>query len=367
MAIGGQSGEHAKREQALAQHFDAAAVLEPPKLAPALALRNYLGQPVNIDSYRGKAVLVTFLYTNCPDICPLITSDLRVALNLMGPAEASKVQIIAVSVDPRGDTPKAVAAFLARHEMTGRMQYLIGSAKELARVWKAWGVGSERDAATAAVRQPHGARLRDHRLRQAPDLLRVELPALGNRPRRAAAGRSLSAPPMTRRLRPMAWTLVLVAASAALALFGLASHPASGRAAPALPREHLAGAPVTLASLLTGADGRPALVVFWASWCGPCAQEAPALERFSESPAGRGQDRRRRLERRAVWGACVHPALRWTFPNLRDAEGTVGNAYRLTGLPTTFVIDANGRIRRVLRGPQNEHSLQAALAAMERS
>ena len=37
------------------------------------------------------------------------------------------MQIIAVSVDPRGDTPKAVAAFLARHEMTGRMQYLIGS------------------------------------------------------------------------------------------------------------------------------------------------------------------------------------------------------------------------------------------------
>ena len=43
------------------------------------------------------------------------------------------MQIIAVSVDPRGDTPKAVAAFLARHGMTGRMQYLIGSAHELAR------------------------------------------------------------------------------------------------------------------------------------------------------------------------------------------------------------------------------------------
>jgi cytochrome oxidase Cu insertion factor (SCO1/SenC/PrrC family) len=64
----------------------------------------------------------------------------------MGPAVSSKAQIIAVSVDPKGDTPKAVAAFLARHGMTGRMQYLIGSARELARVWKAWGVGSERDA-----------------------------------------------------------------------------------------------------------------------------------------------------------------------------------------------------------------------------
>jgi protein SCO1/2 len=145
VAIGGQSAEHAKRAQALARHFDAAEVLEPAKPAPALALRNYTGQPVNIDSYRGKVVLVTFLYTTCPDVCPLITSDLRIALHDMGSATASKVQIIAVSVDPRVDTPASVAAFLARHGMTGRMKYLIGSAKELARVWKAWGVGSEQD------------------------------------------------------------------------------------------------------------------------------------------------------------------------------------------------------------------------------
>jgi protein SCO1/2 len=118
----------------------------PPEPAPPLVLHNYLGKPVNIDSYRGKAVLVTFLYTNCPDVCPLITASLHAALELMGKAQVAKTQIVAVSVDPRGDTPAAVAAFLARHEMTGRMQYLIGSAPELGRVWKAWNVGSERDA-----------------------------------------------------------------------------------------------------------------------------------------------------------------------------------------------------------------------------
>ena len=57
----------------------------------------------------------------------------------------------------------------------------------------------------------------------------------------------------------------------------------------------------------------------------------------------------------------------WTFPNVRDAEGTVGNAYRLTVLPTTFVIDAHGRISAVLRGPQSEGSLQTALATVEHS
>jgi len=146
LTLGGSSGESLTRHKAEQEHLDAAGVLTPVENAPPLALHNYLGQPVNIASYKGKAVLVTFLYTNCPDICPLITSNLRVAENLMGTKGASKVQIIAVSVDPKGDTPKAIAGFLARHEMTGKMQYLVGSASELAKVWKAWGVGSERDA-----------------------------------------------------------------------------------------------------------------------------------------------------------------------------------------------------------------------------
>jgi protein SCO1/2 len=121
-------------------------LLSPAKPTPPLSLRNYLGEVVNINQYRGKAILVTFLYTNCPDVCPIITSNLRVAQNLMGPAVAAKAQVIAVSVDPRGDTAKAVGSFLARHEMTGRMKYLIGSAQQLGATWKAWGVGSEQDA-----------------------------------------------------------------------------------------------------------------------------------------------------------------------------------------------------------------------------
>jgi protein SCO1 len=145
LTVGGSSAQQAKKTQAKQANLDAAALLSPALPAPALLLHNYLGQPVNLGAYRGKAVLVTFLYTHCPDVCPLITSNLRVAQNLMGPTTSSKAQIIAVSADPRGDTPKAVAAFLALHEMTGRMQYLIGSPSQLARVWKAWGVGSEQD------------------------------------------------------------------------------------------------------------------------------------------------------------------------------------------------------------------------------
>jgi len=123
--------------------FDGTA-LTPVASAPPLALRNYLGDPVNLEHYRGKAVLVTFLYTHCVDVCPLIAANLAVALDRLGPA-ARKVQVIAVSVDPRGDTRTTVTAFLRLHHMSGRMKYLIGPARQLAPVWKAWHVAAVRD------------------------------------------------------------------------------------------------------------------------------------------------------------------------------------------------------------------------------
>jgi protein SCO1/2 len=152
---GSSSSSHTKATSA-SSSYRAEATLTPPASTPPLKLRNYLGQPVDIDQYRGKAVLVTFLYTHCPDVCPLITANLRVAQNLLGAKQAAKAQIVAVSVDAKGDTRKTVAAFLAAHEMTGRMQYLIGSQQELARVWKAWGVGSERDAHNPGVVEHSG-------------------------------------------------------------------------------------------------------------------------------------------------------------------------------------------------------------------
>ncbi len=131
------------QQYAAGSGFDGTLAL-PARQAPAIRLRNYLGKPVTLSEYRGKAVLVTFLYANCPNVCPLIASDLRVALNMLGRRD-SEVQVIAVSVDPRGDTPANVARFVRAHELVGRMQYLIGSAAELAPTWAAWKVGSTRE------------------------------------------------------------------------------------------------------------------------------------------------------------------------------------------------------------------------------
>jgi protein SCO1 len=119
-------------------------VATPARQAPPIDLPNQLGQRVTLSQYHGKVVLVTFLYTHCPDVCPLIAGNLHAALSLLGP-KARDVRIISVSVDPRGDTPRAVTTFLRRHDMTGRMQYLIGSPSQLAHTWKAWNVGSQKD------------------------------------------------------------------------------------------------------------------------------------------------------------------------------------------------------------------------------
>jgi protein SCO1/2 len=114
-------------------------ILKPPKVAPHLSLRNYTGQPVSLAAYRGRAVLVTFVYTQCPDVCPLIVANLAAAQRGLG-HEAAKVKILAVTVDPRRDTPHAIRSFLAARGAAGRMDYLLGSMPALKRTWKDWDV-----------------------------------------------------------------------------------------------------------------------------------------------------------------------------------------------------------------------------------
>jgi protein SCO1/2 len=125
--------------------FDGSAV-SPPQPAPALdTLRNYDGSSFNLAAQRGKAVFVTFLYAHCPDVCPLIASNLHNAYAKMSPAMRKRVAIVAVSVDPHGDSSSTVAAFVSEHQLAGEARYLIGSAGQLVPVWKAWNVGSEKD------------------------------------------------------------------------------------------------------------------------------------------------------------------------------------------------------------------------------
>ena len=119
--------------------------VDPPRPAPPISLRDAFGRPVTLAAERGRYVLVTFLYTHCPDVCPLITANLNTALRTLGP-KRKDVRVLAVSVDPKGDTPAAVRAYLKRMHVVPQFRYLIGSPAELRRAWAAWHVLSVKAA-----------------------------------------------------------------------------------------------------------------------------------------------------------------------------------------------------------------------------
>ena len=160
---------------------------------------------------------------------------------------------------------------------------------------------------------------------------------------------------------------VVVAASAATAaavhLHAQTTGVIDGRLkpAPALPTEVMVPPRVTLTSL----RGKPAVINFWASWCGPCQEEAASLEQFAHSLHGRvalvGVDWNDGLDSARRFLA----AHRWTFPVLRDGSGTTGSAYGIPGLPTTAVLNAQGRIVKTLIGPQTQTTLDSALKSAQ--
>ncbi len=124
-------------------HFAAAAS---PKLtgtdlgheaAPDFRLRDSSGQAYSMSQFRGKVVVLTFLYTQCPDACPITAELLRKADQAAG--HPSDVVYVAVSVDPIRDNAASIAAFSQEHhleELGDRFHYLVGSLPELSRVWQ---------------------------------------------------------------------------------------------------------------------------------------------------------------------------------------------------------------------------------------
>jgi protein SCO1/2 len=117
-------------------------IISPRREAPPLRLTDIDGRAVDIRDLRGHPVLVTFVYANCPDVCPLIMENLRRVRAMAGPL-GKRMRVIAVSVDPEGDTPAVVRRFLAAHGVGGLVDYGIGARPALERVWAAWQVAAE--------------------------------------------------------------------------------------------------------------------------------------------------------------------------------------------------------------------------------
>ena len=112
--------------------------LTPPRPAPPLSLKDASGRRYTLNKRHGHFVLVTFLYTHCPDVCPLVASSLNTVLRTIGPKAG--VEVAALSVDPKGDTARSVRAYAKRMHLLPTFHYLIGSRAELEPAWAAWNV-----------------------------------------------------------------------------------------------------------------------------------------------------------------------------------------------------------------------------------
>lgn len=84
---------------------------DPPQAAAELSGINWDGAPFNLADLRGKAALVFFGYTNCPDVCPTTLAEMRVLHEKAG-ALADKIAIVFVSVDPERDTVERLAEYI---------------------------------------------------------------------------------------------------------------------------------------------------------------------------------------------------------------------------------------------------------------
>ncbi len=76
-----------------------------------LELTDHTGKPRRLEDFRGKAVVLFFGFTHCPDICPTTLADIAGAVKSLGP-DAERVQVVMVSVDPERDTPEALAKYV---------------------------------------------------------------------------------------------------------------------------------------------------------------------------------------------------------------------------------------------------------------
>ena len=104
-------------------------------------LTDQFGKQVSLSDFKGKPVVLTFLYTHCPDVCPLTAEKLHTVMQNLG-SKAQNVAVLAVSLDPKGDTPASVLNFSQVHSMLNYWHYLMGTQAQLSPVWTFYGLSA---------------------------------------------------------------------------------------------------------------------------------------------------------------------------------------------------------------------------------
>jgi cytochrome c biogenesis protein CcmG/thiol:disulfide interchange protein DsbE len=160
--------------------------------------------------------------------------------------------------------------------------------------------------------------------------------------------------------------VLAVVAGVGLLTYGLLSKGevsiAQGDEAPALTLPNLDGKGQ---QSLADYRGKWVLLNFWASWCGPCRAESPALEKFQEAHGNPnftivGVDTRDLSDD----GEAFLKKYGVSYPQMRDANGDAAHDFGTTGVPENFLIDPKGRLRLLVRGPITEEYLEEQVAPL---
>ena len=135
-----------------------------------------------------------------------------------------------------------------------------------------------------------------------------------------------------------------------------------GTEAPAFTLPDTRGQPVTLASL----KGKVVAVNFWATWCGPCQEEIPDLAKVYSAHRSKCFEMLGVAEESGARDEIVAAATKLgvNYPVLLDDAGKAGDAFKIPGYPRTFLIDVDGRIRKVFEGAVERDELEKALTPL---
>jgi cytochrome c biogenesis protein CcmG/thiol:disulfide interchange protein DsbE len=190
------------------------------------------------------------------------------------------------------------------------------------------------------------------------------MPSMSERTRHPSPGRRW--PPSWRAVVVSVVALALIAALSIVLFAGRGSNgPASRNGSRVLLPASASELPTfdakSFRRLLTQLRGKPVVVNFWGSWCGPCRQEAPGLATVSRTYQGRvqfiGVDVLDNVTEARIFIGTYH----WTYPSVFDPSAAIKNSFGLLGQPVTILFDASGKQVFVNAGAIAERTLQREL------
>jgi cytochrome oxidase Cu insertion factor (SCO1/SenC/PrrC family) len=297
-------------------------------------------------SIRGKTVVVAAFHTSCQTTCPLYTG-LFLQLQRRLP---SSVVLVEATTDPGQDTPDALQRYA--QQIDAPWTFVTGTPDQMTAFWKPLGVqlsGDQLHTSTLAVLDGHGYIRSVYR--GVPDVGGVLPPQLMQ---------SLNATGMQElRTHGDGWGLSQISDTLSAVDRPGTQPQVGGQQAPSFSTTDLSGKPISAAQF----RGRPVLINFWATWCGPCRQEMPLIQRTAKAHPGLAVILVNERDSTGSARSFVSQ-LGVTLPVASDPDGSIGGDYLVGALPTSVFVRADGTIASRYPGAMDQRTIDTHLVGL---